>query len=325
MKAVVCKSFGPPESLVWRDVDTPEPGPGEVLISLVIAAANFPDTLVIEGRYQLQPDLPFTPGCEGCGEILAIGPDVTGLKPGDRVMFSTSFGAFAEQVVADAANVFIIDRDMPAEDAAGFLLAYATAYHALKQRAALRAGETLLVLGAGGGVGLAAVELGRAMGATVVAAASSAEKLAACAARGADALIHYGDPARLRAQIADATGGKGPDVVYDPVGGAFAEPAFRSIAYNGRYVVIGFAAGAIPSLPFNLPLLKSASIVGAIAGVFMAKEPARHRENVAELLEFYRRGMLRPAIGGSYPLSQAASAIRLLTDRRAIGKILLEA
>lgn len=325
MKAVVCKGFGPPESLVWQEVDSPTPRSGQVLISLSTAAANFPDTLVIEGRYQLQPDLPFTPGCEGCGEILAVGPDVTGLNPGDRVMFSTSFGAFAEQVVADADNVFVIDRDMPAEDAAGFLLAYATAYHALKQRAALRADETLLVLGAGGGVGLAAVELGRAMGARVIAAASSEEKLAACAAHGADALIQYGDPTRLRAQIADATGGKGPDVIYDPVGGAFAEPAFRSIGYNGRYVVIGFAAGTIPSLPFNLPLLKSASIVGAIAGVFMVKEPELHRQNVAELLEFYRQGKLKPVIGGSYPLSQAASAIRLLTDRRAIGKILLKA
>lgn len=325
MKAVVCNGFGPPESLVWQEVDSPTPRSGQVLISLSTAAANFPDTLVIEGRYQLQPDLPFTPGCEGCGEILAVGPDVTGLNPGDRVMFSTSFGAFAEQAVADVDNVFVIDRDMPAEDAAGFLLAYATAYHALKQRAALRADETLLVLGAGGGVGLAAVELGRAMGARVIAAASSEEKLTACAAHGADALIQYGDPTRLRAQIADATGGKGPDVIYDPVGGAFAEPAFRSIGYNGRYVVIGFAAGTIPSLPFNLPLLKSASIVGAIAGVFMVKEPELHRQNVAELLEFYRQGKLKPVIGGSYPLSQAASAIRLLTDRRAIGKILLKA
>lgn len=325
MKAVVCKGFGPPESLVWKDVDPPTPGPGEVLIALTAAAANFPDTLIIEGRYQLQPALPFTPGCEGCGEILGVGPGVTDLSPGDRVMFSTSYGAFAEQVVAEAVNVFRIDPGMPAEDAAGFLLAYATAYHALKQRAVLRAGETLLVLGAGGGVGLAAVELGRAMGARVVAVASSEEKLAACAARGAEALIRYDDPARLRAQIREATGGAGPDVVYDPVGGAFAEPAFRSIAYKGRYVVIGFAAGEIPSLPFNLPLLKSASIVGAIAGVFMVKEPAAHRANVADLLDFYREGKLKPSGGGSYPLAEAACAIRVLADRRAVGKILLMA
>lgn len=324
MKAVVCEGYGPPESLVFSQVAAPVPGLGEVLIAVTTAAANFPDALVIEGRYQLQPTLPFSPGCEGCGEVIASGPGVTGFTPGDRVMFSSGFGAFAERAVAKASDVFLIDRDMPSEDAAGFLLAYATAYHALKQRAALRPSETLLVLGAGGGVGMAAVEIGHAMGATVVAAASSDEKLAACAAHGADALLRYDDPADLRAQISEATNGKGPDVIYDPVGGAFAEPAFRSIAYNGRYVVIGFAAGKIPALPFNLPLLKSASIVGAIAGVFMAKEPDKHRENVAELLDFYRQGKLRPAIGGRFPLERASEAIRWLADRRAVGKILID-
>lgn len=324
MKAIVCEGYGPLENLVWKDMEAPVPGPGEVLIAVTTAAANFPDALVIAGQYQLQPAFPFSPGCEGCGDVVATGAGVTGFSPGDRVMFSCSFGAFAEAAVAKAADVFLIDRDMPSRDAAGFLLAYATAYHALKQRAALRPGETLLVLGAGGGVGMAAVELGHAMGAKVVAAASSEEKLAACAAHGADALIRYADPAGLRAQIGEVTGAQGPDVIYDPVGGSFAEPAFRSIAYNGRYIVIGFAAGSIPSLPFNLPLLKSASIVGAIAGIFMAREPERHRENVAELLDFYRQGKLRPAIGGRYPLARASDAIRWLADRRAVGKILVD-
>ncbi|CCW17086.1 Quinone oxidoreductase [Sphingobium indicum BiD32] len=324
MKSIVCNAFAPVETLMWKEIENPSPGPGEVLVSLEAAAANFPDALIVEGRYQLRPALPFTPGCEGCGEILAIGVGVVGLDPGDRVMFSTPFGAFAEQVVVEASNVFRIDADMPADDAAGFLLAYATAYHALKQRGALKSGETLLVLGAGGGVGLAAVELGRAMGARVVAAASSAEKLLACADRGAEALIQYDNPARLRAQIAEATDGRGPDVVYDPVGGDMAEPAFRSIAYNGRYVVIGFAAGSIPSLPFNLPLLKSASIVGAIAGIFMVKEPDAHRQNVGELLDFYREGRLKPTIGARFALEHAARAIRWLADRKAIGKIILD-
>lgn len=325
MKAVVCERFGPPESLSWKDVPVPVPAPGEVVIALEAAAANFPDTLIIEGRYQLRPSLPFTPGCEGCGHIVGLGSNVEQFAVGDRVMFSVPYGAFAELVAADAANVFIADGAMPSETAAGFLLAYSTAYHALKQRARLQPGETLLVLGAGGGVGLAAVEVGRAMGARVVAAASSDEKLAVCADRGAETVIRYDDIASLRFRIAEATDSRGPDVIYDPVGGDLAEPAFRSIAYSGRYVVVGFAAGSIPSLPFNLPLLKSASIVGAIAGIFMTKEPEAHRQNVQELLALYRGGHLRPNIGGCYPLSAAGTAIRHLADRRAIGKIILRA
>ncbi|MGE0596168.1 MAG: NADPH:quinone oxidoreductase family protein [Hyphomonadaceae bacterium] len=325
MKAILCIAHGGPEELVWRETPTPTPGPDQVLVKLGAAAVNFPDALVIAGRYQVQPPLPFSPGCEGVGVISAVGRNVTRLRPGRRVMFSTTFGAFAEEVVVEARSAYLIPDAMPDEDAAGFLLAYATAYHALKQRAALRAGETLLILGAGGGVGLAGVEVGRAMGARVIACASSADKLEACKARGADVLVEYGEPATLRSLIAEATGGRGPDVIYDPVGGAFAEPAFRSIAYNGRYVVIGFAAGSIPSLPLNLPLLKSASLVGAIVGVFMDKEPDIYEQNVEDLLALYAKNRLKPVVSQVLPLRQAADAIRALTDRRAVGKIVLTA
>lgn len=325
MKAVLCIAHGEVDDLVWADAPSPSPGPDQIVVKLRAAGVNFPDALVIAGRYQLQPPLPFSPGCEGTGVVEAVGPNVTNVTPGQRVLFSCPFGAFAEEVLVESRHAFPIPDSMPDEDAAGFLLAYATAYHALKQRAVLQPGETLLVLGAGGGVGLAAVEIGHAMGARVVACASSQEKLAACKAKGADALIEYGDPADLRRLVAEATGGQGPDVIYDPVGGPFAEPALRSIAYNGRYLIIGFAAGSIPSLAFNLPLLKSASVIGAIAGVFMEKEPKAHARNVSELLDLYEQGRLKPVVSQILPLSRASSAIRALAERKALGKIILKA
>lgn len=325
MKAILCVTHGDPSILQWADVPTPRPQTGQVRVTLKAAAVNFPDSLMIAGRYQHQPALPFSPGCEGAGVVSALGDGVAGLSVGQRVFFSTPCGAFAEEVVVDQADVFATPDAMPDIEAAAFLLAYVTAYHALKQRAALNSGETLLILGAAGGVGLAAVELGRAMGARVVAAASSADKLEACRARGADELIEYGSPTTLKSQILAATDGRGPDVIYDPVGGDYAEPAFRSIAYNGRYLVVGFAGGEIPRLPLNLPLLKGASAVGVFAGNFMKREPEENARNMAELMAMYERGRLKPTISRTLPLSRAAEAIGDLADRKAVGKIILTA
>ncbi|OHC94279.1 MAG: NADPH:quinone oxidoreductase [Sphingomonadales bacterium RIFCSPHIGHO2_01_FULL_65_20] len=280
MKAVLCVAHGDPSALQWTDVPAPQPQTGQVRIRVSAAAVNFPDALVITGRYQHQPPLPFSPGCEGAGVVSGLGDGVDRLAVGQRVLFSAPFGAFAEEVAVDQASVFPIPDDMPDTDAAGFLLAYATAYHALKQRGRLQPGETLLVLGAAGGVGLAAVELGVAMGATVIACASTPDKLEICKSRGAHGLLQYGSPETLKSQILDATGGKCPDVIYDPVGGDYAEPAFRTIAWEGRYLIIGFAGGGIPRLPLNLPLLKGASVVGVIAGTFMNVAPDESAENV---------------------------------------------
>lgn len=325
MKAVLCTAHGDPSALRWIDAPTPAPGVGQIRVTLSAAAANFPDALVVAGRYQHQPPLPFSPGCEGVGVVSALGEGATSHACGDRVLFSTPFGAFAEEVVVDQGGAFAVPAAMPDVEAAGFLLAYATAYNALKQRADLKPGETLLVLGAAGGVGLAAVELGRAMGARVIACASTPEKLEVCRARGAHDLLQYGSPASLRSQIVTATAGRGPNVIYDPVGGDYSEPAFRSIAYGGRYLIIGFAAGDIPRLPLNLPLLKGAALVGVIAGTFMSVEPEASAQNVAELLELYERGLLRPTISRVLPLPRAGEALAALADRKAVGKIILTA
>lgn len=325
MKAILCVTHGDPSILQWADVPTPRPQTGQVRVTLKAAAVNFPDSLMIAGRYQHQPALPFLPGCEGAGVVSALGDGVTGLSVGQRVFFSTPCGAFAEEVVVDQADVFATPDAIPDIEAAAFLLAYVTAYHALKQRAAFNSGETLLILGAAGGVGLAAVELGRAMGARVVAAASSADKLEACRARGADELIEYGSPTMLKSQILAATEGRGPDVIYDPVGGDYAEPAFRSIAYNGRYPVVGVAGGEIPRLPLNLPLLKGATTVGVFAGNFVKREPEENARNMEELMAMYERGLLKPTISRTLPLSRAAEAFGDLADRKAVGKIILTA
>jgi NADPH:quinone reductase and related Zn-dependent oxidoreductases len=272
MKAILCKEYGPAETLVIEDVPSPKMGDRGVKIRVKAAGLNFPDTLIIEGKYQLQPPMPFSPGGELAGEVIEVGDKVTRFKPGDRVAALTGFGAFAEEVVAPESNLLPIPDNMPDEKAAGFMMVYGTSYYALKQRANLQPGETLLVLGASGGVGLAAVELGKAMGAKVIAAASSSEKLRIAKDAGADELINYTDEP-LKDAVKKLTRGKGVDVIYDPVGGDFTEQALRTMAWNGRHLIIGFAAGDIPKVPANLTLLKGCSVVGVFWGAFTRNEP----------------------------------------------------
>ena len=322
MKAVLCVEHGPPEKLVVQDVATPQPGHGQVRVRIHAAGVNFPDALIIQNLYQFKPALPFSPGGEAAGVIDALGDGITDLAIGDRVVAMTGNGCFAEQVVANRAQVVPIPGDMPFDIASGFTMTYGTSHHALKQRARLQPGETLLVLGAAGGVGLTAVELGKLMGARVIAAASTDEKLALCREYGADDTINY-TTEDLKDRIKALTGGKGVDVVYDPVGDRFAEPAFRGIAWNGRYLVVGFAGGAIPSLPLNLPLIKGASIVGVFWGAFTQAEPAVHNANMAELLGWYRAGKLRPHVSRHFTLAEGPAAIRWMMDRKATGKLVL--
>ena len=322
MKALLCKTLGPPEMLVVEEVPDPVPGPGQVLIAMRAAGVNFPDALLVQGKYQAKPPLPFVAGSELAGVVLAVGEGVTNARPGDRVIASCRMGAFAEKVIAPAAQIIPLPPGASFEVGASFTLAYGTSYHALKGRAALKAGETLLVLGAAGGVGLAAVQIGKALGARVIAAASTPEKLALCKANGADELIDYARE-DLRERIKVLTAGKGPDVIYDPVGGRYAEPAFRSIAWGGRYLVIGFADGEIPSLPLNLPLLKGASIVGAFWGEFVARQLPDFQKDLAEMFALVARGQLRPHVSARVPLVEGARALRLLLDRQATGKVVI--
>ena len=323
MRALLCRQLGPPESLAVADVPTPEPGPGEARVRVAAAGVNFPDTLVVQGLYQSRPELPFVPGSEAAGVVDALGEGVDGLAEGDRVLAFTVQGAFAEQMVAPAAAVVPIPGDLPFDVAAGFLLAYGTSHHALRQRARLQEGETLLVLGAAGGVGLAAVELGAAMGARVVAAASTDEKLALCRERGAAETVNYSRE-DIRDGLRRALGKTKPDVVFDPVGGELSEPAFRSLGWNGRHLVVGFAAGDIPSLPFNLPLVKGAALVGVFWGAFTQREPAVHRANMAELLGWLADGTVRPHVSERFPLERAPEALRWMMDRKAMGKVIVE-
>ncbi len=322
MKALVCVEHGPPEKLVVKDLPIPEPGPGEVRIAMKAAGVNFPDVLIIQNLYQFKPPLPFSPGGEAAGIVDAVGEGVTRYKPGDKVIAMIGNGAFQEYFLANEARVLPMVGDMPFDVAAGFTMTYGTSHHALKQRAQLKPGETMLVLGAAGGVGLTAVELGKVMGARVIAAASSEDKLELCRSYGADATINY-DREDLKQRVKELTDGKGVDVVYDPVGDRYAEPAFRSIAWNGRYLVIGFAAGEIPKLPLNLPLIKGASIVGVFWGAFTAQEPKLHAENMQEVMRWYAEGKLKPHVSAHLPLERGAEAIRMLMDRKAKGKVIL--
>lgn len=322
MKAVLCKQFGPPSSLVVEDIPAPTPGAGQVLVEVHAAGVNFPDTLIIQGIYQFKPELPFSPGAEVAGIVKEVGPGVTGLRPGDRVIAATTWGGYAQQVVAQAERVIRMPEGMDFETAAAFLVAYGTSHHALKDRGELKAGETVLVLGAAGGVGLAAVEIAKAMGARVIAAASSEGKLAICREHGADATINYATQ-DLRERIKSLTDGRGVDVVYDPVGGALSEPALRSMAWRGRFLVVGFAAGAIPSIALNLTLLKGCSIVGVFWGAFVRNEPRRNEEELRELVTWVREGKLRPRISGVYPLERSAEALQLVLDRKVTGKLVL--
>jgi NADPH2:quinone reductase len=322
MKAVVCKQFGPPESLVVEDLPSPAPGPGEVVISVKAASVNFPDVLIIQNKYQFKPPLPFSPGSELSGVVKAVGEGVGNVRAGDRVMAFTTYGAFAEEVKTEATRLVPMPQAMDYATGAAFLLTYGTSDHALRDRARLAAGETLLVLGAAGGVGLAAIEIGSALGARVIACASSEEKLAVCRGHGADAAINYAAE-DLRERVKALTEGRGVDVVYDAVGGAYSEPAFRSLAWRGRHLVVGFAAGEIPKLPLNLALLKGASLVGVFWGDFARREPRALGESLAQLARWYGEGKLRPHVSQTLPLAQAPQAIRLLAGRQAKGKVVL--
>ena len=325
MRAVLCKQFGPPASLVVEEVDSLVAGPDQVVVSVHACGVNFPDTLIVEGRYQFKPPLPFSPGGEVAGvikEVGAGGNGGSGWQVGDRVIAMTTWGGYAEEVVAEASRLVRIPEGMDFATASAFVLTYGTSQHALKDRARLQRGETLLVLGAAGGVGLAAIELGKAIGARVIAAASSADKLALCREHGADELINYASE-DLRTRLKELTDGRGVDVVYDPVGGDFSEPALRSMAWNGRFLVVGFAAGKIPSIPLNLALLKGCAIVGVFWGAFTRNEPAHHEANLQELLALFKSGAVKPHISATYPLERAADALHELVSRRVKGKIVL--
>jgi NADPH:quinone reductase len=322
MRAVLCKAYGPPESLVIEDVESPVPGPGEVVISVKASGVNFPDVLIIQNKYQVKPPLPFSPGSEVAGIIKAVGENVTQVKPGDAVFAFTVYGGFAEEVKTDAKRLLPIPAGMTFATAAAFGLTYATSDHALRDRGELKAGETLLVLGAAGGVGLAAVEIGKALGARVIACASSDDKLAVCREHGADETINYATE-DLRERIKAITGGKGADVIYDPVGGSYTEPALRSIAWRGRLLVVGFAAGDIPKIPLNLTLLKGCAIVGVFWGEFTRREPERFAQEMRQLGQWYAEGRIRPHISATYPLDRAADALNDMAQRRVVGKVVL--
>ncbi|WP_031356437.1 NADPH:quinone oxidoreductase family protein [Caballeronia sordidicola] len=323
MRAIRCNQYGPPESLVLETLPDLQPGPGQVVIDVRAASVNFPDVLVIQNKYQMKPELPFTPGSEFAGVVRAVGPDVKRLKAGMRVAAYTAQGAFAEQALASEAACMPLPDDIDFASAAAITLAYGTSHHAVVDRGALKAGETMLVLGAAGGVGLAAVEIGKALGARVIAAASSPEKLALCVKHGADATIDYTSE-NLRERIKALTDGNGPDVIYDPVGGEYAEPAFRSIGWRGRYLVVGFANGEIPKLPLNLALLKGASIVGVFWGQHIQREPGLASAALQQIFGWIKEGRVRPHVTKRYALEETAAALNEMASRRVSGKIVIE-
>ena len=323
MRALVCSELGSADKLSFGEVPDPQAGPGQVVLDVRAAGLNFPDTLIIEGKYQFRPDLPFVPGGEASGVVSSVGPEVSGFSVGDEVVAIGVSGAFAEKWVVDVTAVMPKPSSLDHRVAAGFGLTYGTSYYALKQRATLRPGETLLVLGAAGGVGSAAVDIGKAMGARVIAAASTDDKLAYAAGLGADEGINYATE-DFRERIRELTEGRGVDVVYDPVGGDLTEPALRSMAWNGRFLVIGFAAGSIPEIPLNLPLLKGVSITGVFWGAWTKQEPAASAVNFAELFSMVNSAALHPQVSAIYPLDRYVEAFGALTGRTAQGKVILE-
>jgi NADPH2:quinone reductase len=322
MKALLCKRYGAPDDLVIEDIADPLAGPGEAVVRIKAAALNFFDTLIIAGKYQTKPAMPFSPAAEFAGVVESVGPGVTTVKAGDRVVGYLGYGAAREKVAARAERLVPIPDALDFDRAAGLCVTYGTTLHALKDRGRLQPGETLAVLGASGGVGLAAVELGKVMGARVIACASSDDKLAFAKKHGADDGINYARE-DLKEALRRVTGGKGADVIYDPVGGPYAESAFRSIAWQGRFLVIGFAAGDIPKMPLNLPLLKGADIVGVFWGSFTERDPAGHRANTAQILDWCAQGKLSGHIQAVYPLTEAAIALKALAARKVMGKIIL--
>lgn len=323
MKALLCTQWGPPEDLVLEDIADLQPAEGEVVIDVKAASVNFPDSLIIHNQYQFKPELPFSAGGECAGIVHAVGAGVTRVKVGDAVTAMTLYGSFAEQVACSADAVVPMPKGVDFVTAASFVMTYGTSYHGLVDRGGLKAGETLLVLGASGGVGLAAVEIGKKIGARVIAAASTAEKLAVCAEHGADELINY-NAEDLRARLKDLTNGKGVDVVYDPVGGELADAALRSCTWRGRYLVVGFAAGgAIPKAPLNIPLLKGCAVVGVFFGDYMNREPENYRDDLQQLFAWLQEGNLKPLISAEYPLARGGEAIRILMDRKVSGKVVI--
>jgi NADPH2:quinone reductase len=322
MKAVVCQAWGLPDTLTVQELPDPQAAAGQVVIDVKAASVNFPDVLIVQGKYQFKPELPFIPGSEVAGVIRSVADDVTTFKAGDKVIAFTSTGGFGQQLVAPVPALMPMPPGMDFDTAAAITLTYGTSHHAVVDRAALKAGETMLILGAAGGVGLAAIEIGKALGARIIACASTAEKLAVCKQHGADVLINYSSQ-DLREAIKAATGGKGPDVIYDPVGGEYAEPAFRSIAWRGRYLVVGFANGEIPKLPLNLTLLKGASLIGVFWGEFAKREPKANLAGMRQLMEWLQEGKIRPHISGRYKLEETAQALNDMAARKVTGKVVI--
>lgn len=322
MRAVLCREFGPPSSLALEEIAEPQPGPGEVRLRVRAAGLNFYDTLIIRDRYQYKPPMPFSPGGELSGEVEALGDGVTGLRLGDRVIAYTKWNAAREMTVVPAAATIPIPEGVGFIEAAGVMVTYGTTMHALRDRADLKPGETLAILGASGGVGQAAIEIGRLMGARVVACASSEEKLAFCRAMGADETVDY-DQEDLKQRLKDLTGGRGVDVVYDAVGDRYTEPAVRALAWRGRLLVVGFAAGEIPKIPLNLLLLKGCDLRGVFWGESIDREPAAHAANMAQVLAWMAEGRLKPHIHATYPLADTAKALDEIAGRRVKGKVIV--
>lgn len=323
MKAIVCNKFGTPDTLQFQEIENPSPKKNEILIAVKACSVNFPDTLIIQGKYQFRPEFPFSPGSDFAGIVEKIGEDVKQFKVGDEVVGFIPFGGFAEKAIAKAKDCFPKPRGMSMVNASAFLLAYGTSYHALKDRANLQKGETILILGASGGVGLTALELAKLMGAKVIAAASTKEKLDLCTQFGADEVINYTEES-LKDKVKELTNGSGVDVIYDPVGGHFSELALRAIAWKGRHLVIGFANGKIPKIPINLTLLKGASIVGVFWGAFAQKEPKKSLENIHQLLTWFAEGNLKPHINKTYALKDAPKALEDMIQRKVKGKIVID-
>lgn len=322
MQALMCHAFGPIDTLRVEEVDEPRPGPGEVVVDVRAASLNFPDALIVQGRYQVKPALPFSPGAELAGIVASVGEGVSTVRPGERVIGSPGHGGFAQRCVVPVARLTPLTEGMDFDTGAAFMLTYGTSLHALRGVARLQPGETLLVLGAAGGVGLAAIEIAKAMGARVIAAASSEDKLALCRQVGADATIDY-QREDLRRRVEALTDGRGADVVYDPVGGAHAETALRATAWRGRYLVVGFAAGEIPRIPLNLALLRERAILGVYWGEAMRRDPAALRADMGQLLQWFDAGKVRPVISERVTLAGAADAIARMANRQVKGKVVV--
>jgi NADPH2:quinone reductase len=322
MKAILCTRYGGPDDLELQELPDPVPGPNEVVVRIQAAALNFFDTLIIAGKYQVKPPFPFSPAAEFAGVVEAIGPGVTGIAVGDAVLGHSSHGAAREKIAIASDRVVKLPAGLPPERAAGLTVIYGTTLHALQDRAKLKSGETLVVLGASGGTGLAAIELGKIMGARVIACASSAEKLAFASRHGADETVNYAEE-DLKDALKRLTGGRGADVIYDPVGGPYTEPALRSIAWQGRFLVIGFAAGEIPKLPLNLVLLKGCDVVGVFWGAWTERDKAGHRANMEAIVRWAAEGKLSAHVHESYPLARTAEALKALSNRKVMGKVVV--